>query len=50
MPQMAPMWWTMIFSMTMCLMLMSMMFTYFLISKKVKIVKETKTNNFNWKW
>nr|YP_009488369.1 ATP synthase F0 subunit 8 [Tingis cardui]AWD31628.1 ATP synthase F0 subunit 8 [Tingis cardui] len=51
MPQMAPMWWTMIYMSTVTMLLMMMIMMYFQKSNSMK----TKSINFlkknkNWKW
>nr|AKP94523.1 ATP synthase F0 subunit 8 [Macracanthopsis nodipes] len=52
MPQMAPMWWTMLFISFNISFLMMMTIIYFQTDLGPKLSKKltSKTNNLNWKW
>nr|ATC73062.1 ATP synthase F0 subunit 8 [Psammotettix sp. EMHAU-2015-Zz060503] len=50
MPQMAPLWWTTILIMTSSMMMISITFSYFMLSNKIDIKTNLKTNKFYWKW
>nr|UPL65988.1 ATPase subunit 8 [Isometopus sp.] len=52
MPQMAPMWWTMLF-MSFIIMFMlynTLMYFYNIYETKTKTTTKSSTKNMNWKW
>nr|WRQ18228.1 ATP synthase F0 subunit 8 [Multinervis guangxiensis] len=50
MPQMAPMWWTTMLLMNLCLILMLMSIIYFYSEAMKSKFKSSKKLKFNWKW
>nr|YP_010278719.1 ATP synthase F0 subunit 8 [Changbaninus pleiospicules]UKE80316.1 ATP synthase F0 subunit 8 [Changbaninus pleiospicules] len=50
MPQMAPMWWTIIMLMTMSTLMITVIINYFNSYMIVKGTLKTKTNKMNWVW
>nr|UGK73259.1 ATP synthase F0 subunit 8 [Roxasellana stellata] len=50
MPQMAPMWWTFIMTITLMLMLTMISINYFNFEKKIQLKFINNKNHLNWKW
>nr|WRQ18241.1 ATP synthase F0 subunit 8 [Multinervis sp.] len=50
MPQMAPIWWTSILSMNLCLIMMLMTMLYFNSKKINPSFEKLSKIKFNWKW
>nr|UGK73246.1 ATP synthase F0 subunit 8 [Atkinsoniella heiyuana] len=50
MPQMAPMWWTLLMILFMMSMIMMMTSMYFNTLNKLMEKKEIYTSQMNWKW
>nr|YP_010583003.1 ATP synthase F0 subunit 8 [Yangisunda tiani]UGN61449.1 ATP synthase F0 subunit 8 [Yangisunda tiani] len=50
MPQMSPMWWTLLMLMFIFTLLMTMKVLYFNYMKMIKMKKSVKKNYFNWSW
>nr|AWH61894.1 ATP synthase F0 subunit 8 [Aphrophora maritima] len=51
MPQMAPMYWTFLFTLFILLFIMFNMMIYFIfMTNKMKLYKKLYYNQMNWKW
>nr|YP_010502904.1 ATP synthase F0 subunit 8 [Nephotettix nigropictus]UXD78681.1 ATP synthase F0 subunit 8 [Nephotettix nigropictus] len=50
MPQMSPMWWTMIFFMSISTLLFLMMSLYFMYNSKMQKFNNFDNKHFYWKW
>nr|QZZ18318.1 ATP synthase F0 subunit 8 [Eurhadina jarrayi] len=50
MPQMAPMWWTLLMMMFLLSMTVCMNITYFNMNKCLSNSSKKIKTNFNWKW
>nr|YP_010478271.1 ATP synthase F0 subunit 8 [Nesophrosyne sp. 23 GMB-2012]UVI59715.1 ATP synthase F0 subunit 8 [Nesophrosyne sp. 23 GMB-2012] len=50
MPQMAPVWWTLILLTTMITLLLLMIMSYFSSISKIYLNSNNKLNKFMWKW
>nr|YP_008963276.1 ATP synthase F0 subunit 8 [Apolygus lucorum]ADZ52278.1 ATP synthase F0 subunit 8 [Apolygus lucorum]ANT45815.1 ATP synthase F0 subunit 8 [Apolygus lucorum] len=52
MPQMAPIWWTMLFMTFIMAYMLYMIIMYFFITYKIEVNKNTvkKMKNMNWTW
>nr|WRY72490.1 ATP synthase F0 subunit 8 [Yangida basnetti] len=50
MPQMSPMWWTMMMMIFLISMLMAMSLVYFSYKKLIKKDMKMKKTSFNWLW
>nr|WRY72438.1 ATP synthase F0 subunit 8 [Typhlocyba bilaminata] len=50
MPQMAPMWWTMLMLMFISAMMISMTMNYFTYNTHFMSKNKTDTMNYNWMW
>nr|ATD53015.1 ATP synthase F0 subunit 8 [Deltocephalinae sp. EMHAU-2015-Zz052318] len=50
MPQMAPMWWTVIMTTTTTMLILSIMVTYFHLNMKIKTKFKSKFNKMTWLW
>nr|ASM41886.1 ATP synthase F0 subunit 8 [Scaphoideus varius] len=50
MPQMAPMWWTLIMMFTFIMLMMTIIINYFNSNKIIKKTLSTKSLKMNWMW
>nr|UKE80342.1 ATP synthase F0 subunit 8 [Melanetettix sp. n. XTW-2022a] len=50
MPQMAPMWWTILMTMTIIMMMITIMMNYFNTNKKISTKHKMNLNYMPWKW
>nr|WRK21482.1 ATP synthase F0 subunit 8 [Nelidina sp. n.] len=50
MPQMAPMWWTLMFSLNIVMMFTSLSMLYFMFLNNMKIKNVKKINSLKWTW
>nr|UFK32252.1 ATP synthase F0 subunit 8 [Eurhadina acapitata] len=50
MPQMAPMWWTLLMTTFLLSMMICMNITYFNMNKTLKNSKKKIKTNFSWMW